>query len=63
MQAKLLNKAHTDINIIVGLCVGDDIIFTSEFHAPVTTLIVKDRYTGHNPAVSLYVDYYYKGLL
>ena len=39
MQAKLLNKAHTDINIIVGLCVGDDIIFTSESHAPVTTLI------------------------
>ena len=28
VQAKLLNDAGTDINIIVGLCVGHDMLFT-----------------------------------
>jgi uncharacterized metal-binding protein len=56
-QAMLLNKAETDMNIIVGLCVGHDILFTKHSKAPVTTLIAKDRVTGHNPAAVLYTYY------
>jgi len=56
-QALLLNKEETDMNIIVGLCVGHDILFTKHSRAPVTTLIAKDRVTGHNPAAVLYTFY------
>lgn len=58
LQAELLNKAKTDINIIIGLCVGHDMLFTMNSQAPVTTLIVKDRFTGHNPVISLYTKYH-----
>lgn len=57
-QAELLNYAKTDINVIVGLCVGHDMLFTMNSKAPVTTLIVKDRLTGHNPVISLYTKYH-----
>lgn len=64
MQAKLLNKEKTDLNVIVGLCVGHDSIFMKYSDAPVTTLITKDRVTGHNPAAALYTSgFYYKRLL
>lgn len=58
LQAELLNNAETSINVIVGLCVGHDMLFTMNSKAPVTTLIVKDRFTGHNPVISLYSRYY-----
>jgi len=58
LQAELLNRAGTDLNIIVGLCIGHDILFTKYSKAPVTTLIVKDRLTGHNPVISLYTIYH-----
>jgi len=58
VQAKLLNNAGTDINIIVGLCVGHDMLFTMNSKAPVTTLIVKDRLLGNNPVIALYSDYH-----
>lgn len=54
MQAKVLNKEKTDLNILIGLCVGHDSLFIRHSEAPVTVLIVKDRVTGHNPAVALY---------
>ncbi|MEM4000859.1 MAG: DUF1847 domain-containing protein [Saccharolobus sp.] len=60
LQAELLNKVGTQLNIIVGLCIGHDILFTMKSVAPVTTLIVKDRLTGHNPVASLYCDYHRK---
>ncbi len=56
-QALLLNKAKTDMNIIVGLCVGHDITFTHLSKAPVTTLIAKDRSSPHNPASVLFTHY------
>jgi uncharacterized metal-binding protein len=56
-QAMLLNEAETDMNIIVGLCVGHDILFTKHSKAPVTTLVAKDRVTGHHPAAVLYTYY------
>ncbi|MBI5101545.1 MAG: DUF1847 domain-containing protein [Nitrospirae bacterium] len=62
-QARLLNRAGTDMNIIVGLCVGHDMLFTKHSEAPVTTLVVKDRVTGHNPVAVLYgQNFYYKRL-
>jgi len=62
-QALLLNAVKTDLNVIVGLCIGHDILFTKYSKAPVTTLIVKDRYTGHNPAVALYSNYHMRSFL
>lgn len=56
-QAQILNDERTDLNIIVGLCIGHDILFTEHSHAPVTTLIVKDRVLAHNPAGALYSGY------
>ena len=58
LQAQLLNNAGTDINVIVGLCLGHDMLFTMNSEAPVTTLIVKDRLLGHNPVIALYSDYH-----
>ncbi len=62
-QAKLCNRAGTEMNIIVGLCVGHDMLFTKHSQAPVTTLVCKDRVTGHNPVAVLYgQNFYYKRL-
>ena len=58
LQAELLNNAETSINVLIGLCVGHDMLFTMNSKVPVTTLIVKDRLTGHNPVISLYSRYY-----
>lgn len=58
IQAELLNKAETNLNLIVGLCLGHDILFTQNSKAPVTTLIVKDRLLGHNPVIALYSNYH-----
>ncbi len=58
LQAELLNQAQTGFNVIIGLCVGHDMLFTTHSTAPVTTLIVKDRLTGHNPVITLYSRYH-----
>ncbi|MFB0543355.1 MAG: DUF1847 domain-containing protein [Candidatus Bathyarchaeia archaeon] len=58
IQAELLNASGTEVNVIVGLCVGHDMLFTRYSKALVTTLIVKDRFTGHNPVISLYTGYH-----
>ena len=58
MQAELLNRASTDLNLIVGLCIGHDILFTRHSEAPVSTLVVKDRMSGHNPIAPLYSSYF-----
>ena len=60
LQATLINSSDTDINVIVGLCIGHDILFTMNSKAPVTTLIVKDRLLGHNPVIALYSNYHKK---
>lgn len=63
LQAKLLNRAHTDLNIVVGLCVGHDSLFYRYSEAPVTTAVTKDRVLGHNPVAALYTAAsYYKRL-
>jgi uncharacterized metal-binding protein len=58
LQAEVLNRLDTSFNILVGLCVGHDMLFTQHSKSPVTTLIVKDRLTGHNPVISLYTRYH-----
>ena len=48
----------------MGLCVGHDSLFYKYAEGVVTTLITKDRVTGHNPAVVLYqLDSYYSKLM
>lgn len=59
-QAKILNEEKTDLNIILGLCIGHDILFTKYSEAPVTTLAVKDRVLAHNPLGAIYSAYYQK---
>jgi len=60
-QALLMNKAKTQLNIIVGLCVGHHSTFIKYSKAPVTVLIAKDRVLCHNPVGALYTAKgYYK---
>jgi len=62
-QARICNAEQTDMNIIMGLCVGHDMLFSKYADAPVTTLVAKDRVTGHNPVSVLYgQNFYYKRL-
>ncbi len=46
-QAEILNTQQTDVNILVGLCVGHDILFARNSNSPATTLVVKDRVLKH----------------
>jgi len=61
-QAKLLNAAKTEFNIIFGLCVGHDSLVMRYSEPLCTVLVAKDRVTGHNPlaAIQLYRSYYRK---
>jgi uncharacterized metal-binding protein len=53
-QAMRLNACDTDMNIVVGLCIGHDMLFARHAKAPSTTFIVKDRVLSHNPAGAIY---------
>jgi len=59
LQAMLLNHVGTELNVVVGLCVGHDAIFMRYSKAPVVYLIAKDRATGHNPVAPLYSLHYF----
>lgn len=64
LQAKLLNEWKSDLNVVIGLCVGHDALFCKHSEALVTTLIVKDRVLAHNPAAALYTSRsYYKRVM
>lgn len=54
MQARLLEQQNTDLNVVVGLCVGHDTLFYQHSAAPVTTLATKDHITGHNACAALW---------
>jgi len=56
-QAEQLNLAQTDLNVLCGLCVGHDAVFSMTSKAPVTTLIAKDRVLAHNPIGAVYCPY------
>ncbi len=59
-QADILNQAGVDFNILIGLCIGTDCIFTESSNAPVSTLFVKDKSLANNPIGAVYSDYYLK---
>ncbi len=60
-QAKLLNAAGTQLNILMGLCVGHDSLFIKYCEGWVTTFVVKDRVLAHNPIGAVYMsEGYYK---
>ena len=61
-QARQLEREQTELNVVVGLCVGHDSLFYRYSHTLTTTIVVKDRVTGHNPAAVLYTSesYYEK---
>ena len=62
-QAAELNRARVDINAVVGLCMGCDVLFARHSLAPVSTLFVKDRLLVNNPVGALYSHYYLKELV
>jgi uncharacterized metal-binding protein len=55
-QANHLAEKETELNIMMGLCLGHDIIFNTKSKAPVTPLLVKDRKLDHNPLKALKND-------
>lgn len=64
LQAKILNEENVDLKVVIGLCVGHDSLFYKYADGIVTTLVTKDRVTGHNPCAVLYqLDSYYSKLL
>ena len=63
LQAMILNSEKTDLNILLGLCVGHDTLFLKYATSPCTILAVKDRVLGHNPLAAVYnIDSYYRYL-
>ena len=63
-QAEVLNAEQVDLAIMLGLCIGHDTLFLKYCRVPVTVIAVKDRVTGHNPLVPLYLhNSYYKSLI
>ncbi len=59
-QAQMLARAGTELNVLLGLCVGHDSLFFKHSVAPVTVLAAKDRVLGHNPLAAVYLaDGYY----
>lgn len=55
-QAKILNRAGTDFNIMLGLCIGHDSLFLKFIKGLTTVFAVKDRVMGHNPIGALYTS-------
>ncbi len=63
LQAKILNDEKTELNVLLGLCVGHDSLFFQYAEAPCTVLAAKDRLMGHNPLAAVYqVDAYYRSI-
>jgi hypothetical protein len=48
-----------DMNVIMGLCVGHDMLFVKHADAPTATLVAKDRVTGHNPVAALFGNHFH----
>lgn len=59
-QAKALEQAGSELNVMVGLCMGADCVFARASTIPATTLFVKDKSLANNPIGALYSDYYLK---
>jgi uncharacterized metal-binding protein len=62
-QAELLDREGSELNILLGLCVGHDSIFQMTTKTPSTTLVAKDRVLAHNPVGAIYCQYVRRQLL
>lgn len=52
-QAYFLNGSGAQFVIVMGLCLGHDILFQKEIKIDFTTFVVKDRALMHNPILAL----------
>ena len=53
-QAEILNRARTDLNGLLGQCVGHDTATMAALKAPTVSLVVKDRVLAHNTVAALW---------
>lgn len=56
-QAIQLNTENAELTIIMGICLGHDIILQKNLTMDFTTLLVKDRVNDHNPAKGIETEY------
>jgi len=62
-QAEIMNKEGTELNFMVGLCLGHDILFMKHVKALVAPLVVKDRALVNNPSAVIYSPYHRERLV
>jgi uncharacterized metal-binding protein len=55
-QATLFGRLRTHMNVIAGMCVGHEAVFTRASRAPLTALVARDERFCHNPAAALYTS-------
>ena len=48
-QAQQLNTEKVDLTLIIGICMGHDILLQRNLNMDFTTLVVKDRVFHHDP--------------
>ncbi|MFA6597220.1 MAG: DUF1847 domain-containing protein [Ignavibacteriaceae bacterium] len=52
-QAEQLNNESADFVLLMGICLGHDILLQRNLKADFTTLVVKDRVNNNNPLLAL----------
>lgn len=52
-QANVLNAKKVQLTLLMGLCLGHDILLQKHLKMDFTTFVVKDRVTKHNPLKGL----------
>ena len=52
-QAEQLNAEKVDLTLVVGICLGHDILLNRTLNMDFTTLVVKDRKNNHAPLLGI----------
>lgn len=52
-QANILNSSGVEFTVLMGLCLGHDILLQKNLKMDFTTFVVKDRVLQHNPLLGL----------
>jgi uncharacterized metal-binding protein len=52
-QANVLNSSGVPLTLLLGLCLGHDILLQKNLKMDFTTFVVKDRVTKHNPIIGI----------
>ncbi len=55
-QARELGEWGSELNLVMALCIGHDIVFQEHSTAPTSTLLVKDRAHKHNPMAGFHPE-------